>query len=308
MYTIKPLTNLNMIDLVYLYKYVFGKKVSLDFVRKKFDTTYLTEGYFGHIAYFKDAPVAFHGAIPVEMIYNNEVEIAAQFGDAMTLKEHAGNGLFTKLGKLTEIQLQKAGIKFVWGFPNQNSEYGYLNKLNWTYNERLLRFSFINHSFPLEKIFAINNKTKKIYKKYVKHVLKKYTTNSTVNNSILKELSVMSTHKTSAFYTYKSHADNFTIRIDDVLYWIKINNGLLVGDIEVLKNGNFDSSFKTLKNIAFNHGIRAIHFQSSPNTLIEQLIAPKAKAEPSWIVGYKNFNSKFPLEKLKLTFGDLDTF
>ena len=30
---------------------------------------------------------------------------------------------------------------------------------------------------------------------------------------------------------YKSFTNNFTIAIDNVLFWVKINNGLLIGDV-----------------------------------------------------------------------------
>ena len=136
-YHIEPISKKHFTNLKILYKLVFGNDYSLSYIEKKYNTEYLGKSLFGHLAFYNEKPVAFHGAIPVLMKYKNQYELAAQYGDAMTLKEHNGNGLFTKLGKLTDEQLKKEGIRFVWGFPNQNSEYGYINKMEWDYSNRM---------------------------------------------------------------------------------------------------------------------------------------------------------------------------
>jgi len=280
-----------------------------EIVKKKYDTTYLGKSYFGHIAYDNKKPIAFHGAIPVEMKYANKYEIAAQYGDAMTLPEYAGNGLFTKLGKLTDEQLKKFDIKFVWGFPNQNSEYGYLNKLDWKYEERMEGFKIKTSVLPFEKIMKKTNFTTSLYENHITQILEKYKIDEQIKGSVYNSDTVVSTARNKAYYDYKSFNNNFTIKIKDVLFWIKIKNGLLVGDIETPSKESFYIALKELKKIASKNGIGEIIFQSSPGTLISRYIKDNSDEQfESWCVGYKNFNSEFPLEKLQFTFGDLDTF
>lgn len=308
-YTIVPLSSENIKDLTYLYKNVFGNVVTQDIINKKFNTTYLGKSHFGHLAYDNDQPIAFHGAIPVLMEYNGKQEIAAQYGDAMTLPNYTGNGLFTILGKHTDQQLIDAEIRFVWGFPNQNSEYGYLNKLDWQYKERMLGFKLKTANLPMEKILKKNNLTKGLYNNYINKIFEKFKVNINPKGSVFINKSVVSTARNANYYNYKAFADNFTIELDNVLFWIKIKNGLLIGDIEISNESDFDNALKQLKTIAAKSGIGEITFQASPGTQIADLMASRADEQfESWVVGYKNFNSDFPLEQLKLTFGDLDTF
>ena len=308
-YTITPLSLKNLNDLCFLYKKVFNNDVSLEMISKKFETSYTGISYFGHLAYSNKKPVAFHGAIPIIMTYNGKEELAAQYGDAMTLKEHTGNGLFTKLGKLTDTKLKEAGVKFVWGFPNQNSEYGYMNKLNWKYVDRTQGFILKTNSIPIEKFAQKFNFTKNILQRNITSVFEKHKTNKIIKSSVLNEKEYVTTLRNKAYYDYKSFTGNFKIDIDGVLFWIKIKNGLLVGDIESPNEKLFFQALQKLKLMASNCGIGELVFQASPNTSITKLLdSLNVEKFESWAVGYKNFNSNFPLEKIKLTFGDLDTF
>ncbi|WP_237274909.1 GNAT family N-acetyltransferase [Tenacibaculum ovolyticum] len=307
-YIFKPLNSNNIKDLTYLYKHIFGNTMTLKMVKSKFNTSYLRMGYFGHLAYDNEQPIAFHGAIPVLMQYNGVQEMAAQYGDAMTLPKYTGNGLFTKLGKLTDEQLKKAGIKFVWGFPNQNSEYGYLNKLDWNYKERMQRFNF-KVSFPIEKFARKFSITNNLYNTNILKRIEKHKTSKRIKGSVYIKENVVSTYRNHSYYKYKSFTNNFTIDIDGVLFWVKIKNGLLIGDIEASSEENFFLSFEKLKKLAMNNGIGEINIQASPNTFITDLMKNYTNDSlESWVIGFKNFSSKFPLEKLKLTLGDLDTY
>jgi hypothetical protein len=308
-YRIEKLSDKNFPDLKSIYKTVFGAIYSENEIYKKFDTSYLGLKYFGHIAYYQQKPIAFHGAILVQMKHNNQLELSAQYGDAMTLKEHAGKGLFTKLGELTDEQLKTAGIKFVWGFPNQNSEYGYINNLNWKYEEQVKGYKIKIATIPFEKMARKIKFTSKIYDKIMLKFFLKFKTNKIISGSVFLENNVVSIHRNPKFYTYKSFTNNFVIEIHETLFWIKIKNGLLIGDVQIKTNEKFDSALSILKNIAFKIGVSEIIFQTSPNTLLANIMETRANEKfESWKVGYKNFNSNFPLENLKFTFGDLDTF
>lgn len=305
----KILTKERFKDLQELYQKVFGNYYTLEYIEKKYNPFSSNNMLFGHIAYFNNEPVAFQGAIPVKMKYINNIEIAAQYGDAMTLPNHTGKGLFTKLGELTDERLKNAEIKFVWGFPNQNSEYGYINKLNWKFKERIIGYQCNNSFFPVEKVFQLNSKTADLYNHKIEKTLSKFKTETTLIGSVFKNKDVVSTSRDKEFYVYKSVNDNFIIEIENIKFWIKIKNGLLIGDIETSSEEAFFKALNKLKSIVFAKGVSKIVIQASPNTQIDYLMQ-KTNWKPfqSWIVGYKNFSSVFPLEKLKLTFGDLDTF
>lgn len=308
-YRFEKIADSNLTDLKIIYKTVFGKKYDDEEILKKFDTRYLGVTHFGYIAYYQNKPVAFHGAIPVQMKYKNQVELAAQYGDAMTVKAHVGKGLFTKLGKLTDAQLESNGIQFVWGFPNQNSEYGYLNNLNWKYYESIKGYKIKTTAFPFEKLARKIKFTSKLYDTTILKAFSKFQTDKIISGSVFLNDDAVSIHRNDAYYRYKTFSNNFTIEINETLFWIKINNGLLVGDVQMQTLEKFDVALQTLKEIAAKTGIKEIVFQASPNTLLSHIMEPRALEKfDSWKVGFKNFNSNFPLKNLKFTFGDLDTF
>ena len=120
-YEFVSLNEENIFELMPLYKKVFGIDHTLEHITKKYNPSYTGLNAQGHFALFDGKVVAFHGAIPVLMRHKNTTELAAQYGDAMTLKSHSGKGFVSQLGKLTDRLLIQKGVSFVWGFPNQNS-------------------------------------------------------------------------------------------------------------------------------------------------------------------------------------------
>lgn len=307
-YIFAPISEKNCIDIQSLYETVFRKKVAKKMIREKYNTDYTGKSYFGYIAYYQNKPVAFFGSVPVVMHYNGKQEIAVQSVDSMVLKEHGGKGLFTKLANLTFEKLIQNDIKFIWGFANEASEERFTKSFDFSYKERLIGYTIITSVFPIEKAIQKISILKKIYSGYVKFIFEKYQTKEFAKGSI-DSLDVVSVIRSNDYYHYKSQNGNFTIALFGVLFWIKIKNGLQIGDIEITENGDFAKAFEKLKKLAILCGIEEIQIQSSPDTLITQLLEniPNKKFI-SWSICYRNFSSEFPLENLKVTLGDLDTF
>lgn len=306
-YTIAPFSKQNIADFPRLYKAVYGKHIALDDVVKKFDTSYLIAGYFGYFAYDGSKAIAFYAAIPVRMCYKNETELAAQSVNTMTHPDYSGKGLFTKLAQMTYDKLAEAGIRFVWGFPNQNSEPGFLSKLGWEYQHRLegysvkIPVSFINTTFskiPLLKNFYANRNAK---------FFSKYRTDNLLRPQISNDFVTVCRDKD--YYDYKSFYGNFVIQIDNCLFWLNLEHGCWIGDVAVNDEAELRRSFQKLKLLCRKSGIPEIMTQTSPEgALSDLMINENSSCFESWIAGYKNFNSNFPLEKLHFTLGDADIF
>jgi hypothetical protein len=292
--------------LIELYQKVFKVMYTEEQIRSKYFSTYSGIRSQGHFAFFEGRPVAFHGAIPVLMKYQNQVELAAQYGDAMTLPDHTGNGLFTQLGKLTDAVLQDIGVQFVWGFPNQNSEYGYVNKLNWQGESRMKGFNIPVTTIPSELILR---KTKLLERKNQERIKQKLSAmmDDTPIQSIDTNISP-STDRSNAYFDYKCFSQNYRIRLNDIQIWIKPKGGLLVGDIAAKTTSEVKQAVEDLKQLAKDIGLHKIVIQSSPNSLIYESLKNDYESFDSWLIGYKNFSSEFPLDQLALTYGDLDTF
>ncbi|MFT7421439.1 MAG: hypothetical protein ACI9QN_002370 [Arcticibacterium sp.] len=299
----------NLTDLISIYKEVFGVVYTLDAIRKKYNTYYLGVSYFGHFARNKDKKaIAFHGAIPYRVSYNGQVELAAQYGDAMTIKNYAGNGFFTLLGKRTDEQLRTCGIRFVYGFPNQNSEYGYLNKMNWQYQKRMHLYKFTVAALPVS---ALCNKLPFLTEAYKKWALK-YLTGMKANqrvfsNSAAADGGPVVIHDAD-FFRYKSYSDNMICELFGDLVWLKLDSALFIGDVQLNEQTKASDFIKKLQRLCRRLGVNSFIMQWYPGTKMDQKFRKLKEPKETWVVGYCDFNSTFPVSEIRLTYGDLDTF
>lgn len=306
-YQFVPLKDDNLHLLIDLYQKVFKINYSLEEIKAKYQPLYTGLKAQGHFAFKNGAAVAFHGAIPFLMRYKGKVELAAQYGDAMTLKSHTGKGLFTKLGQLTDQLLQKNEVRFVWGFPNQNSEFGYVNKLAWQGKLRMQCYIFQLSKVSSEVLFR---KTKLLEQKKQEKIYRTLQPLLTPRENLhsINTSEAGGVDRSKELYAYKSFSKNYFIQIASTKVWIKTTGGLLVGDLEVRNENQVLNALEELKQLAKQLGLNKLVIQLSPGTQLNQILSKHFKAIDSWLIGYKNFNSEFPLEKLQFTYGDLDTF
>lgn len=305
-YQFEALNDDNIHHLITLYKKVFGTDYSLDFIKSKYQNDYTGIAAQGHFAFYEEKPVAFHGAIPVIMQQEGQHELCAQYGDAMTIKSHAGNGLFTILGNKTDLLLKELGVRFVWGFPNQNSEYGYVNKLQWNGNERMQCYILKLSSISKEQILRKSKIFHHSNQEGIKRKLSRLITEK-------KELhSVKSDHggidRSVDFYRYRSFTPNYIITINDTKVWIKPQGGLLIGDMEIQSEQQALNTVAALKDLGKKLGLHQLVFQASPNSDLNKILQLHYQAIDSWLIGFKNFTSSLDLSRLQFTYGDLDTF
>lgn len=306
-YEFEALSEENLHGLIPLYHKVFNKKYQEQQIRAKFLTNNSAISAQGHFAKLNGQVVAFHGAIPVLMQYKNQIELAAQYGDAMTLKGHTGKGLFTKLGRLTDELLKKKGVRFVWGFPNQNSEYGYVNKLDWKGNKRMQAF-LIPLSIVSEEVLRRKaNLGVESFQEKIKRIIEPIRIEKANLQSVNTD-QYPSVQHSKNFFEYKSFSPNYMIELAGCKVWIKTEGGLLVGDVEQKSEEQFTELIQHLLQLGKKLGLHQLVFQFSPQSTHCQWMKKHYKAVDSWLIGYKDFNSDFPLEELQLTYGDLDTF
>ncbi|MDI1257438.1 MAG: GNAT family N-acetyltransferase [Flavobacterium sp.] len=305
-YTIVPFSEQNIAHFPVLYRAVYGKEIALEHVTRKFDTKYLIDGFFGFFAYDGSKPIAFYGAIPVQMCYKNKTEIAAQSVNTMTHPDYRGKGLFIKLAKMTYEKMAEAGIRFVWGFPNQHSEPTFLNKLDWEYQHRLEGYVI---KIQRNYIRRVLNKIPSLKTEYIDNAEKLFLPYKTENASRPIATEAVTVFHTKEYYDYKSFSGNFAIQIEGCCFFINLKNGCWIGSASATDEAEFRQSFQKFKKLCQKARISEIMIQTSPGTILSDLMkSEKTFQFESWIAGYKNFNSNFPLEKLQFSLGDADVF
>src|ERR1700743_2931318 len=152
-YRVVRLSESNLHDLDELDKTVYHTVRPPHFFHRKYATAYTGAQYLGYIAYDdRGTAIAYYGVMPCFLQYNGKTFLAAQSGDTMTHPAYRNRGLFVKLGVLTIELCRQEGIKLLFGFPNQNSYPGFINKLGWVTTGNLDCFCLPVAALPLASL------------------------------------------------------------------------------------------------------------------------------------------------------------
>ena len=307
-YRIDRLNEKNLKDLAILHSEVYGTPVDENYFLKKYDTSYTGLENVGYMAYNMDEkPVAYYGVIPCFIQYKGEVMLAAQSADTMTHPNHRFKGMFVELSNKTFDLCRHLRIRLVFGFPNQNSYHGAVNKLGWKMTETMACFVIHVKSLPLEAV-ARKMRLFKLYSRYTQFVLKKnlLSLHGTANSVIADGFAGV--YRNEEYFAYKTYSPSRIVRTGNAKAWISNRPGIFIGDMENVDETNFKAVIYKLKRIARKLGVRQIQFHCSPGTTLHRLFSEKFEATPSYPVLFQDFGSSIPPEKIKFTFADIDIF
>jgi hypothetical protein len=305
-YYIERVTAEKLVDIARLHLAVYKKETPLSFYKRKYDTAFTGASYIGYIAYsIAGTPVAYYGVIPCFLQDGNKTILAAQSADTMTDPNYRFKGLFVELSQMAFELCRQENIRIVFGFPNQNSLHGAINKLGWQMTHTMDCFIIPVRTVPFEKITRHWFLLRDIYRLYRRKALKKYSSAYIVENSVLQE-GYIGICRDTDYWTYKKYYDRQVIRIGDSLVWIRINNGLVIGDITDCTD--MDAVITVLKRLAAKLGLTQIQFHTSPGTVLHNQLLQKWKTVPSFPALFQDFSSGWELNRIKFNFGDIDIF
>ncbi|AYL96014.1 GNAT family N-acetyltransferase [Mucilaginibacter celer] len=307
-YRIERLTEERLPDLTRLHEAVYQKNITPDFFKRKYNTAFTGVMYVGFLAYDGNRPAAFYGVIPCFIDCKGEKVLAAQSADTMTHPNHRGKGLFIELAELTYQLCRNEGIRTLFGFPNQNSLPGFVNKLDWQIGGNMECFIIPVKTLPLQKLADKFPFLKNLYNGFVKRRLKPYLSpRNGIRNSVIDE-GYAGVKRDPDYVDYKTNYTNsFTIKVDTTLVWFKINDGLFIGDIDLALN-DLDKIIPQLQKIAGKLGLQKIIFQADKRTVLYMLLKNHAQPIPSFPTIIKNLGADLPVHKMAFTFADIDIF
>jgi len=307
-YVVERLSQAKLKDLETLHQAVYGAPPEKNYYSKKYNTAYTGVEWLGYVAYNKDRiAVAYYGVMPCFIEYGKEILLAAQSGDTMTHPAFRYKGMFVELSKITFELCRKAGLHFIFGFPNQNSYHGAVTKLGWQMTESMECFEIPVSAAPWKGISNRFPLFKKIYAAYSNSILRKYlTTEKGVPNSVIID-GFAGILRDEAYLNYKTYSDTIVIRVDKATAWIKIKNELVIGDME-LNGQDFDYTMKKIKILASKLGLKKILFHSCHDTHLEWLFVARYPPIKSFPVLFQDLGANISFDKIKFTFADIDIF
>lgn len=308
-YSVVRLNKENLSDLARLHLAVYGKAVSPDFFPKKYTTAFTGVEYVGVIAYNdQQEPVGFYGVIPCFVNYNGKKYLAAQSADTMTHPKHRYKGLFVDLSNQTFALCRDSGIHLVFGFPNQHSYHGAVNKLGWQQTDTMSFFIIPVNASLLARLGNRYGFLQKTYKAYCRWVLKNFILDEKgVQNSSISD-GYGGVCRDGDYLEYKTYSPTMVINISGVKVWLSLRHYLMIGDMEGVTDANFSEVMNGLKRIASRFGKTQIQFHCSTGTRLHDLFASHFPVQPSYPVLFQDFGSPVPKEKIKFTFADIDIF
>ena len=146
-----------------------------------------------------------------------------------------------------------------------------------------------------------------MYKKYTKWILNKYfLPNFGLPNPVIAQ-GFGGVYRDDHYLKYKIYSDTEVIKIGNAKVWMKIQNGFIIGDLEMAKD-DFDAVIDMIEKIAKRLGATNIFFQVSPGVRLHNLFAKKYKPVPSFPIIFLDLRADIPLTKLKFSFADIDIF
>jgi hypothetical protein len=307
-YAIKRIDASMLKDLEDLHTLVYGSRPTPQHFPRKYDTAYTGFSFVGFMAYHADGePLAYYGVLPCFMEYKGGVVLAAQSADTMTNPKYRYKGLFVELSLITFQLCKTLGIKFVFGFPNQNSYHGAVNKLGWKMTHTMERFYVPVESLPFEMTASRFGWLKPIYARYVDRVFGQYTlAQPGLGNAFMAE-GLGGVSRDERYLLYRGYSSSRVIRIGSARIWMRVKGGLVIGDMQV-GDVDFASTMELLRGLARRAGLSGISFIVSVGTAVHRQFSAQYTAEPSFPVLFQDLGSPIPLEEIRFSYSDIDIF
>lgn len=308
-YTFERITEDNLSSLILLAKDAFEQDFPLKYFEQKFATSWTGVKNIGYIALDEAGKtVGYYGMYPCFLLLNGKKILAAQVGDTMTHSQHRGKGLFAVLANKTYSLAKEEGIKFVFGFPNEQAYPGVVTKLNWVQKEFMHLYKVKVSTLPFAKIAFKLKWINPLFFSCINIILKKKKSNRTsfensnidnINGGILRD---------EFYFNYKKDENKFLLDILGTCVWIKIDGFLFVGDIERRDEKSYLKVLQNLKRVAKWIGATEILFQASPGSYMDRILSQQYSFQQGARIGYLSFDNKINGDQLKYTIADFDTF
>jgi hypothetical protein len=293
-----------------LFQSAFNSSLNFESFIKKYDTKSLGHEVIGFIAIHKPTkePAAYYGVFPVKILINGVEVLAAQSGDTMTHQNHRKKGLFRQLAQLAIQECENKGVQLIFGQPNQYSKHGLVNSLKFTHLDDIIRFDLKLRikTIPLPKWSKKLGWYNSYHEKYARRFLIKKiiaTPKEFTNSLDSLPLKVL---RNQSYLNYKSSNDKIFIRINNAVFWIKLDDVMWIGDIDDYDKVDM-STIKKIKKLAFVLGYNTISFHFN-----------KSLDKPGFLMHFKEqqhelscfyyLNKQYTNHNMILTGADFDTW
>lgn len=305
-YIFQKLSQATLHHLVSLYYEAFEKKITLEFLVRKYDTQKVGAAYIGYLAFTPAGqPAAFYGVLPCIVQFNGQCILAAQSADTMTHPDHRQKGLFITLAKKTYSLAKENNIKFIFGFPNKNSFPGFV-KLNWQFMpEPMKLFRIRVKTFPAAAVFSKSLFLSGLYQRaidvfYSGKQAQEALFSNEVTDSVLHD---------SVFLAYKQYNQTSIVKIGESYVWGKWDGALKVGYAQFPDDLPAEIFIRDVRKLAAKTGCTAVFFITCATSRLYKKLSSLMTPSDALPIGfYPLSDDPFDFEKIEFEYCDIDIF
>ena len=124
----------------------------------------------------------------------------------------------------------------------------------------------------------------------------------------MRECDYVTTVRNRAFFDYKKFGGSILVTIQGKKLWLKLNGSLFIGDMDIVSPSELKQIMTELIARAKCLGATNIYFQTHGGSQLDKSFSALYPNVGSWKILYHQLNSTFPLSKIGVTLGDLDSF
>jgi hypothetical protein len=308
-YRIERISQSTISSLVALYNLVFKKNIRAQYLHNKYETSAFGIQYLGYIAFSPSGlPIAFYGVLPCQFKLKGQIVLAAQSADTMTHPEYRKQGWLYTLAQKTYELAKVYDIKFIFGFPNQNSLPGF-KKLGWQFQkESLLLFIIDVKVIPFAKLSRKSNAIKYLYNLWADIVLRNLSIKNMELKLIQSEYGVL---RNKQFCSYKTYNKTIHLTIGGLYLWIAFDGILKVGLMDKINDKDLKPLYiiAAIKKLALRLGCSKISFITHKNSFTYSLLSEIITPKDCFQVGFYNIQeANVEFKKVQFEYCDIDIF
>ncbi len=254
-------------------------------------------------------PAGSVGVLPWPVRYGDLVETAGQMVDVATGSEHRGRGLFVRLAEMAREVCEKAGVRFLFGFPNEAAYPIWMSKLGYQHIHDLVDHRARVRALWAERLARKVGPLRAGYERYVDRTLAALVPEDTsLQNSLIRDGFAGVDHDDSFLAYKRSFAGSRVVALDGGRVWLNVRHGVLVGDMEAASADDFAATTSALERLARRLGAHQVLFQASEDTRFTAGLAEAFTGSRGMPVIYRDIASQIPSDMIRFSFGDFDNF
>lgn len=289
-------------DLRLLFHSAFGKRPSSEYFLSKYFMHNSEINTYCTIAYYREKPVAFYGAVPQKFKNGDNFFWAAHAGDSITIPDFQRKGIHKKLANLSYEKMIRDGLHFVYAFHSENTMRA-TKPLGWQNGYQMHFLEVPISTLPIQSVLERLNMASILRNQVVSYEIEGHSYQNPVLND--RHFGV---EYDDHYLNRIDESNKMMIDVEGCQFFLKWDSILRVGYFKASSDEQLKNAMKKLKGICAKSGVRKILFQVSKGTQQYQQLSSIGVLKPSWMMGYKLFEPSLNMSAMKNNYADLDTF